>query len=192
MVVVSAPGEHAGAEADAAVTDVPGAVLAIRTADCAPVLLVDSAAGVVGAAHAGWRGVEAGVLQRTVEAMVDLGAERASISASVGPCISAAAYEFGMADLTRLALRFGPDVVGATGAGQPALELRSLVLVALYEAGVGAAAVQVDPRCTALATGSDGTPLFWSHRARGDRCRQGSVIWLDGPATSSGSDGVGP
>lgn len=180
MVVVTRPGEHAGAVADGAVTTTPHAALAIRTADCAPVLLSDASAGVIGAAHAGWRGVEAGVLQATVGAMVDLGAAVDSIDVVIGPCISAAAYEFGISDLTRLALRYGPEVVAATGDGSPALDLRALVVAALVEAGVPAAAVDPDPRCTAGATDADGAPLFWSHRARADTARQVSVIHLDG------------
>lgn len=84
--------------ADAAVTDRPGQVLSIVTADCAPVLFADAEAGVVGAAHAGWRGAVAGVLEATIDAMEGLGARRARIAALVGPCIGQASYEVG-ADL---------------------------------------------------------------------------------------------
>ena len=178
VVVVTRPGEHAGAEADAAVTDVPGAVLAVNTADCVPVLLSDDAAGVVGAAHAGWRGAEAGVLQATVDAMVRLGADPSRIEAHVGPCISAAAYEFSQADLTRLAFRYGPDVIGATAGGNPALDLVPVVRSALAEAGLPPHAVHVDGRCTATDT-TGGAPTFWSHRARADVGRQASVIWIE-------------
>ena len=79
--------------ADALVTDRPGLLLGILTADCAPVLLADREAGVAGAAHAGWRGAAAGVIERTVEAMERLGARRSRIAAAVGPCIGAANYE---------------------------------------------------------------------------------------------------
>ena len=85
----------AGARADAMVTAVPGLALGVITADCAPVLFVDAAAGVVGAAHAGWRGAAAGVLEATVAAMEALGAARARAVAVVGPCISQASYEVG-------------------------------------------------------------------------------------------------
>ncbi len=188
VVVVTRPGQHAGVEADAAVTAASDSVLAIRTADCAPVLLADPSAGVVGAAHAGWRGVEAGVLGETVAAMVELGASVDSLEAHVGPCISAAAYEFGVSDLTRLALRHGPDVVAATAEGRPALDLRALVTAALAEVGVPPSSVDLDPRCTASATGPDGLPLFWSHRARADGGRQVSLTWLGGRDDRSGSD----
>lgn len=81
--------------ADAMVTAVPGIVLGILTADCQPVLFHDAAAGVIGAAHAGWRGTQAGVLEATVAAMERLGAHRGAISAVIGPTISQAAYEVG-------------------------------------------------------------------------------------------------
>ena len=83
--------------ADALVTDEPGILLGILTADCAPVLLADRDAnggrGVVGAAHAGWKGAVAGVTDNTVAAMVALGAKASRISAAVGPCIAQGSYE---------------------------------------------------------------------------------------------------
>ena len=82
-------------QADALVTDRPGQALGIVTADCAPVLFVDAAAGVIGAAHAGWRGAVGGVLEATLAAMERLGARRATIAAVVGPCIAQASYEVG-------------------------------------------------------------------------------------------------
>lgn len=81
--------------ADGLVTRTRGLALGIVTADCAPVLLADAVAGVVGAAHAGWRGARAGVLDATVTAMCGLGARRARITAAVGPCIAQASYEVG-------------------------------------------------------------------------------------------------
>lgn len=79
--------------ADALVTDRPGLALGIVTADCAPVLLADVAAGVVGAAHAGWKGAIGGVTDATLAAMERLGARRESIAAAIGPCIARASYE---------------------------------------------------------------------------------------------------
>jgi polyphenol oxidase len=78
-------------EADALVTDKPGIALGIVTADCAPVLFADAEAGVIGAAHAGWKGAFGGVLEATVEAMRTLGARK--ISAAIGPCIAQKNYE---------------------------------------------------------------------------------------------------
>ena len=79
--------------ADALVTDRPGLALGILTADCAPVLLADPEAGVVGAAHAGWKGALGGVTDATLDAMEKLGAQRARIRAAIGPCIARASYE---------------------------------------------------------------------------------------------------
>lgn len=81
--------------ADAMVTATPGIALAVLTADCQPVLFADPQAGVIGAAHAGWRGARDGVLEATIDAMEALGAERRNIAAVVGPCISQNAYEVG-------------------------------------------------------------------------------------------------
>ncbi|MDX5351146.1 MAG: peptidoglycan editing factor PgeF [Paracoccaceae bacterium] len=88
-------------QADALVTATPGVLLAVLTADCQPVLFHDAAAGVVGAAHAGWRGTVDGVLEATVQAMEDLGADRGNIHAVIGPTISQAAYEVGPEFLDR-------------------------------------------------------------------------------------------
>jgi YfiH family protein len=90
---VTAPLDATREEADALVTDRPGVVLGVLTADCAPVLFEDRAAGVIGAAHAGWRGAAGGVLEATVEAMEALGAARARIAAVIGPCIAQSSYE---------------------------------------------------------------------------------------------------
>jgi purine-nucleoside/S-methyl-5'-thioadenosine phosphorylase / adenosine deaminase len=81
--------------ADAQVTRMAGVALGILTADCAPVLFADPEAGVVGAAHAGWRGALAGVVEATIFAMEGLGATRAHISAAIGPTIGRASYEVG-------------------------------------------------------------------------------------------------
>lgn len=89
--------------ADALVTDRPGLALGILTADCAPVLLADTAAGVIGAAHAGWKGAIGGVTDSTIAAMEALGAERGRIAAAIGPCIARASYEVDDAFLRRFA-----------------------------------------------------------------------------------------
>lgn len=81
--------------ADAMVTATPGVALSILTADCQPVLFADQTAGVVGAAHAGWRGALDGVLEATLDAMEALGADRADTVAIIGPSISQGAYEVG-------------------------------------------------------------------------------------------------
>jgi hypothetical protein len=93
-VTVLAPFDEAlRPRADALVTNQPGLLLGILTADCAPVLLADREAGVVGAAHAGWKGAIAGVTDSTIAAMEALGARRDRIAAAIGPCIARASYE---------------------------------------------------------------------------------------------------
>ncbi len=82
-------------KADAMVTNRKGIALGILTADCQPVLFADTQAGVIGAAHAGWKGALNGVLTNTVTAMEALGAKRENIAATIGPCISQASYEVG-------------------------------------------------------------------------------------------------
>jgi len=167
VVVVREPGEHAGADADAAVTATPGCYLAVRTADCAPVVLFGD--GAVGLAHAGWRGLLAGVVERTIEAMRALGA--APTHAVIGPCIRPGCYEFDGPELQDLAARFGPEVRGTTTWGTPALDLPGAARAALGAAGVGAIA---DPSgCTAC-------DLRWySHRARGEPERFATLAWLE-------------
>ena len=94
VAAVAAPWSEADRpHADALVTDRPGILLGILTADCAPILLADAQAGVVGAAHAGWKGALAGVTDSTITAMEALGARRDSIVAAIGPCIARASYE---------------------------------------------------------------------------------------------------
>lgn len=178
VVFVDVPGACCGARADAAVTTVAGAVLSVATADCAPVLMwsADPEVSVVAAAHAGWRGLYDGVLERTVEAMRSVGC--AEIGWKVGPCISAAAYEFGEADLTTMALRFGPDVVAATADGRPALDLAAAVWSAMGSAGVDLPP-RCTPPCTATATDDSGAPRYFSWRARRDVGRQASLIWIE-------------
>jgi polyphenol oxidase len=93
VAVLAAYPDDARPHADALVTDRPGLLLGILTADCAPILFADADAGVVGAAHAGWKGALGGVTDATIAAMERLGADRSRISAAIGPCIARASYE---------------------------------------------------------------------------------------------------
>lgn len=95
VVVEAAWPDAARPTADGLVTRRPGLALGILTADCAPVLLADPVAGIIGAAHAGWRGAKAGVLARVIEAMLALGARRERLAAVIGPCIAQPSYEVG-------------------------------------------------------------------------------------------------
>lgn len=127
--------------ADAAVTDRPGIALGILTADCAPVLLHDPEAGVIGAAHAGWRGALDGVVEATLEAMEDLGAGVPRIRAAVGPTISQRAYEVGPEFLDRfLAEEAGYERFFVPGRGDRLhFDLPGFVLARLRIAGVAEA-----------------------------------------------------
>jgi YfiH family protein len=102
VTVVEPWDDDARPQADALVTAIPGLALGIVTADCAPVLLADRAAGVVGAAHAGWKGAVGGVTDSTIAAMEALGARRARIAAAIGPCIAQASYEVDSGFVERL------------------------------------------------------------------------------------------
>ncbi len=86
---------HEPPEADALATRTPGLVLGVTTADCAPILFADQAAGVIAAAHAGWRGAKDGIIEATIEAAVRLGARRERLIAAIGPCIALGSYEVG-------------------------------------------------------------------------------------------------
>lgn len=138
VVVVAAPLPHRP-RADGMVTDVPGLALAVLTADCQPVLMADAEAGVIGAAHAGWRGAKDGVLEATVDAMERLGARRDRIAAVIGPTISQAAYEVSpdfaetFIDDDRDNARF--FMAGANG--RPMFDLPAYGLSRLRAAGVG-------------------------------------------------------
>ena len=130
-------------EGDATVTAAPSVICAVLTADCAPILLADPEAGVVGAAHAGWKGALDGVIHATVAAMQALGAEPRRMLAVVGPCIAQASYEVG-ADFQG---RFDHHDPGsgrffAPGAApdKRLFDLPGFVLWRLEQAGVGDAA----------------------------------------------------
>lgn len=138
--VVAGDWDDAGRpQADALVTDRPDVALGILTADCAPVLLEDRAAGVVAAAHAGWRGAFGGILSATVDAMTRLGAQRARIAAAVGPCIGRRAYEVDLEFRARF-VAADPATDRFFAAGRPGhvlFDLEGYCLARLAEAGVG-------------------------------------------------------
>ncbi len=159
VVEVTVAGEHAGTEADASVTVVPGAVLAVQTADCVPVVLV--ADGGVAVAHAGWRGVVEGVLAATTESLREL--TKGSVEAVIGPCIGPGHYEFGETELAMVEEAAGPEVRGVTLSGTPALDMAAAVRSVLRAAGVD--------RVGEIGRDTAGEDWF-SHRVRGDVGRQ--------------------
>lgn len=137
-------GIEARPRADAVVTARRGFVLGVVTADCAPILFADAEAGVIGAAHAGWRGALAGIVEATVAAMERLGARRGRIAASVGPCIRQASYEVDDGFRAQfLAADPGNARFFAPGArpGHAQFDLAGYCAAALTAAGVGAASV---------------------------------------------------
>ena len=159
-------------EADGLVTTDPSIAVAVRTADCAPVLLVaGEGVPVVGAIHAGWRGLLEGVVERGVQAMTELGVT--ALTAVIGPAIGPECYEFSPADLDAVAARYGDDVRGHTGTGGPALDLVAGVRAALRGAGVADEAITAVGTCTACDAGR-----WFSHRARAEPERMASAVWL--------------
>jgi hypothetical protein len=179
-VYVTAPyADEARPRADSMVSDRPGLVLGILTADCAPVLLADREAGVVAAAHAGWKGALGGVVESTVAEMERRGAVRARIAAAVGPCIARRSYEVDEGFLRRFAEAdpenerfFGP---GREGHHQ--FDLEGFVLSCLAAAGLA--------RIEALGEDTYSQPnRFFSyrratHKGEADYGRQVSLIALE-------------
>jgi YfiH family protein len=140
-VVLSGPPAAPLPKADGLVTDRPGLVLGVLTADCQPVLFADADAGVIGAAHAGWKGALDGVLEATIEAMCGLGARRAAIAAVIGPTISQRNYEVGPEFReTFVAADPGHARFFVRGRGDRMLfDLPSFGLMRLRDAGIGRA-----------------------------------------------------
>jgi len=178
VATVTGPLDHPRPRADAIVTATPGLALAVLTADCQPVLLADARAGVVGAAHAGWKGAIAGVLEATLDAMEALGAARADIAAVIGPTISQRNYEVGPEFLDAfLADDPANDRFFAGGAGDRVhFDLPGYGLMRLRAAGVGHA--EWTRHCT-----YDDEARFYSyrratHRGEADHGRLISAIGL--------------
>ncbi|CAM8632117.1 yfiH Multicopper polyphenol oxidase (laccase) [Acidimicrobiia bacterium] len=157
-----------GELADSSVTRRTDLALSIQTADCVPIVLW-SLDGVIAAVHAGWQGLEAGVIESAARSMRTHSS--APLHAFIGPSIGPECYEFGAEDLDRLEARFGPVIRAKTSDGRPALDVRAGVISELLRNGV---VVDVDDDvCTACAGG------FFSHRARADTARHATVIWIE-------------
>jgi len=164
--------------ADALVTDRPGLALGILTADCAPVLFADRTAGVVGAAHAGWKGALGGVTDTTLMTMEALGADRGRIVAAIGPCIGAASYEVD-ADFRR---RFTTREAASdrffrnARAGHATFDLAGYVAHRLAAAGIGTVGI------VGADTYAEDARFFSyrrsTHRGEGDAGRQISIIGI--------------
>lgn len=140
-VVAEQPwGPDAAPEADAIVSAVPGIVLGVTSADCAPVLLADPDAGVIGAAHAGWRGALDGILDSVVGTMTALGADPARTVAVVGPCIARASYEVGSEFRERFLAEDPASeafFIEPRRGGRPRFDLEGYVTARLARTGIG-------------------------------------------------------
>jgi polyphenol oxidase len=172
-------------EGDAMVTATPGLALGILTADCAPVLLADHAAKVIGAAHAGWKGALGqdgrGVLEATLDAMEKLGAERGRISAVVGPCITQANYEVGFDFRDRfleLGLKNRRFFVPSDKEGHYRFDLPGYVAHRLTTAGAGK--VEMSGVCTYPPENGYFSFRRTTHAREPDYGRQISAIVLTG------------
>jgi len=146
--------------ADAIVTKVPGLAIGVSTADCGPVLMADAQAGVIGAAHAGWRGALTGVVEATLAAMERLGAERGRIRAALGPMIRQPNYEVGPEFVARF-LADGQDnarfFTPAARERHARFDLPGFIRARLTQAGIGT--IEDLDRCTYAEPG-----LFYSYR----------------------------
>ena len=168
--VVSAEESESGSEADACVARSPGRICAVQTADCLPVLFADLAGTVVAAAHAGWRGLAAGVLERTVAAMA---VAPKDLIAWFGPAIGPAAFEVG-AEVREIFCAADPAAAGAFAAndrGRWQCDLAALARLRLAHAGL--TRVFGGSLCTYSDSGR-----FYSYRRDGATGRMASLIWL--------------
>jgi YfiH family protein len=166
-------------EGDAMVTATPGLALGIQTADCAPVLLADSRARVIGAAHAGWKGARDGVLEATITAMESLGASRANIAAAIGPCISQTNYEVGFDFRDRfleLGLRMRKFFVASGKEGHYRFDLAGYAAHRLQAAGI--ASVETLDVCTYPPENGFFSYRRTTHAGEPDYGRQISAILL--------------
>lgn len=171
--VIAAGPQAVGHEADAVIASAPGEVCAVLTADCLPVIFCDDAGRHVAAAHAGWRGLAAGVLEATLDAFAGKGIASPSLLAWIGPVISADAYEVGV-EVRRAFLAGDPAAAAqfsANGRGRWQLDLVAIARRRLLAAGVRR--VFGGELCTA------GDPArFFSHRRDGRCGRQATLVWI--------------
>ena len=149
VVAVHGPWTGDRPKADALVSATPGLVLSVATADCGPVLFADGKAGVVGAAHAGWKGAFSGVLEATLEAMEKLGAKRQDITATIGPMLSQRNYEVGAEFIARFEAQDSAHArffTPSAKAGHALFDLPAYNAMRLNNSGVGS--VQDVALCT--------------------------------------------
>ncbi|WKD59000.1 peptidoglycan editing factor PgeF [Corynebacterium caspium] len=158
------------AQTDALITTTPGLALGVLVADCVPVLLADETAGVIAAVHAGRMGARNGIVRKTVNKMVELGACPADISVLLGPAAGGESYEVPQAMAADVEKHL-PGSMVKTSTGKTGLDLRQGILAQLLSLGVSSFAA--DPRDTI----SDKD--FFSYRREGKTGRQAGIIWMN-------------
>lgn len=150
---------------DALVTDQPGVLLTVRTADCVPVLIHDPVKRIVAAVHAGWRGAVAGILSKTLAVMAQrFGSQPATLRIGIGPSVGPCCYEVDEPVLSRLRGAYAEwrSLVRETGPGRARLNLRGLVLGQAHAAGIREGGVHSVGLCTVCHP-----TLFFSYRREG-------------------------
>ena len=176
VVTVSGPFASERPRADGIVTATPGLAIGVLTADCGPILFADSRAGVIGAAHAGWRGALGGILENTVDAMIALGAERSGITAVLGPCIGPQNYEVGpefVAQFLASNPAYDSYFKETSRSGYHMFDLWSFIMDRLEKAGVRAESMR---QCTYADEDRFYSYRRTTHRNEPDYGRQISTI----------------
>ncbi len=179
VVEDNGPSGHKGMEADAIVTSLKGIAIGVLTADCVPVLIHDTASGVVAAVHAGWRGILKGVIDSTISVMVErFGTKTSNLSAAIGPSIRSCCYKVG----AELEIKFkGMERCVTHKEDTPYVDLSRAVLLKLKEAGINERDISIEEVCTSCRN-----EMFFSYRADGsngedtDTGRQLSFIMIRG------------
>ena len=164
------PANGSSPECDAVFTAEPGRLLSVLAADCAPVLLADPEAGLVGAAHAGRAGMEAGVVPALIRAMTGAGADPARMRALIGPAVCGGCYDV-PEELRARVCSAVPEAYCVTRGGRPGLDITAGISAQLGAAGIWH--VQRDERCTAES------PELYSHRRDRRTGRFAALIWLE-------------
>lgn len=156
---------------DALVSTRTGSAIAVHVGDCVPIGLAHRGGGAA-VIHAGWKGLEAGIVESAARALRSAVGDGGPVVAVIGPHIRVDRYEFGAEDLARLVDRFGPRVAGRTSHGSAALDLTAVTRRALADVDIEVA--HESPDCTAAIADS-----YWSHRARNERGRIAMIAWLE-------------
>lgn len=157
-------------ETDAFVSNTSGMALGIQVADCGAVLLGDSINKVIGAAHAGWRGAVEGIVPKTIQKMIELGADLKHIKAFVSPCLAKHNFEVG----EEVARQFGEELTDRSYS-KPHVDLKGLIKSHLITSGISPEHIEIDERCTI-----DHEDLFYSYRREKEKSgRMVGVIKLN-------------